>query len=293
MFYAPLVFAMENSYRFIERIGSGSFGDVYKAGCEEDGTIVAIKRVPLEDNEDALKEVVFLASLDHPNIIGLIDHDYNETKKRLDIVLEYAESDLHIEIHTNELCADPERVKDFMIQILCGLAFMHEKHVVHRDLKPSNILVQSDDRIKIADFGTSILSEGPILNDEPVVTRWYRCLELCLATETYTKAIDMWALACIYFEMANACVLFQSHSPVNQANRILRFFGTPTRDYWPGFYQLQHHDHEALEKCAPVDPMPKYSSMDNDLFYGMLALNPEKRLTAEEAHEMMTLQVTD
>jgi len=107
-------------------------------------------------------------------------------------------------------------VKSIMWQILNGINYIHNNWVVHRDLKPSNILIMGKGpdygRVKIADFGMARLFQQPLRAlhyDGVVVTVWYRAPELLLGAKHYTKAIDMWAIGCIFGELLTSSPLFQ------------------------------------------------------------------------------------
>jgi serine/threonine protein kinase len=283
---------MDQEYTIGKLVGKGAYAKVYRAESPVDGSTVAIKKIDLEGNETALKEVVILTILEHPNVIDIIDHDYDEEGRELRIVMDFAAGDLHLAIHHGTLCSDDELIVDYMAQILRGVAYLHENNIVHQDLKPANILVMEGHKVKIGDFGTSVVSSKPIEHDHEIVTRWYRPLELMLGVETYTNAIDLWSLGCIYFEMVYGKVLFAGNNEVHQANMILETFGTPLREEWPGFFELKYHNHDKVKTFDKPDREPM-KRMDNDVFYGLLQLNPESRMTAETALETLTIQVTD
>lgn len=97
-----------------------------------------------------LKEVKSLISLNHSNIVKLLELIYKD--KQLYMVFEYVGQNLY------EYSIKPQRelseikIRNIMFQILQGLAHMHERSYFHRDLKPENILI-NEDIVKIADFG--------------------------------------------------------------------------------------------------------------------------------------------
>lgn len=85
---------------------------------------------------------------------------------------------------------------------------MHKKDVVHRDLKPENLLLTGRSTLKLCDFGftRSVGSSDEALTDY-VATRWYRSPEL-LVGEPYGKALDIWSIGCIVYEMLTGEPLF-------------------------------------------------------------------------------------
>jgi serine/threonine protein kinase len=73
---------------------------------------------------------------------------------------------------------------------------------MHRDIKPENILIDSQNILKLADFGLSrTISFNNTVLTQPVVTLWYRAPELLLGCDQYSFSIDMWSVGCIFFEL--------------------------------------------------------------------------------------------
>jgi len=202
-------------------LGSGAYGMVCEAEDREMKRPVAIKRAQnlMEDLIDAkriLREVAILGNLDHPNVIKLYDIVVPTDVKRFNdihMVLEMADSDLkklcRAEVHLSNL-----HVTTLFYNLLVGLNYLHSAGIWHRDLKPANCLVNEDCTVKICDFGLSravgVCSRGLAAADAQkskrvltghVVTRWYRAPELILLQESYTEAIDVWSVGCIYAEL--------------------------------------------------------------------------------------------
>lgn len=84
------------------------------------------------------------------------------------------------------------------------LKYIHSGGLIHRDLKPSNILIDSECKIKLADFGLARLAtdidEFTVMTDY-VATRWYRSPEILLGSPIYNNSVDMWSVGCILGEM--------------------------------------------------------------------------------------------
>jgi serine/threonine protein kinase len=104
-----------------------------------------------------LKEVTLLRALDrHPNIIRLLDH--YELDHHLHIVMEFASGgDLggFVTMRVTSLAWDFSTAVGLMVDIADGLRFVHAKKIWHRDLKPANILISSDGKAMLSDFGES------------------------------------------------------------------------------------------------------------------------------------------
>ncbi len=94
---------------------------------------------------------------------------------------------------------------------------MHSKNVFHRDLKPQNILINSSGVVKIADFGLGrIIGSRLTTMSKEIETLWYRSPELLLGTTRYDLSVDIWSIGCIFYELAEGKVLFQTESEIGQ-----------------------------------------------------------------------------
>jgi len=209
-------FELQSHYKLLRTVGSGAYGTVVSAVDTRSGRKVAIKRVAdtFRDLTDALRivrEIRLLAHMQHENIISLIDMVPPASCEQLVdtyMVLELCETDLHKIIYSRQLLSD-EHVAYFLYQLFCALKYVHSAGVLHRDIKPSNVLLNADCSLKLCDFGLArgvdALPDGGAGElTEYVVTRWYRAPEVMLATQSYDKAIDVWAVgAC---ELALAAV---------------------------------------------------------------------------------------
>jgi len=161
------------------RLGEGSSGMVYK--CNFLGREAAAKifgRCQDSSRKDVQNEVNLLARLQHPNVIQLIGHTFNETQEV--IVLERMEANLENYLTSLTSCMPPNKegplpllgAVDIMLYITQGMNYLHEHHVMHRDLKARNVLISTVVKdvenlerswawhVKITDFGLSKLKEG-------------------------------------------------------------------------------------------------------------------------------------
>ncbi len=145
-------------YRIVRKLGSGGFGTVYLA----EDTILKCQRalkIPHRSSAQADKllqeSVLQTRLLDHPHIVKLLTVDIID--HILIMVMEFIEgTDLEKILDKSSSLSVKAALKYFK-QILSALAFAHQKSVIHRDIRPSNILINLDDDVKIADFGTSTL----------------------------------------------------------------------------------------------------------------------------------------
>lgn len=276
-------------YEKLEKIGEGTYGTVFKARHKETLEIVALKRVRLDEDDEgipssALREICLLKELKHKNIVRLYDVMHSE--KKLTIVFEYCDQDLKKYFDSCQGEIEPSIVKSFMFQLLRGLAFCHEKHILHRDLKPQNLLINKTGELKLADFGLARAFGIPVrCFSAEVVTLWYRPPDVLMGAKLYTTSIDIWSAGCIFAEIANAGrPLFPGSDVDDQLKRIFRLLGSPTEENWPGVSKLPlYKDFNVPQSVSLHAVVPKMTSSAKDLLQKHLVQNPAYRITAEEA----------
>jgi serine/threonine-protein kinase BUR1 len=122
------------------------------------------------------------------------------------MVTPYMHHDLSGLLDNPDVHFQPAQIKCYMLQLLQGLRYLHDSHILHRDMKAANLLINDKGILQIADFGLARHYEGP--TPQPgremgdgrrdytglVVTRWYRPPELLLQLRQYTTAIDVWGV---------------------------------------------------------------------------------------------------
>eukprot|EP01137_Pigoraptor_chileana_P016209 Opistho-2@72842 len=283
---------IDNKFNYADKkIGEGTYGVVYKATKQNDPDPreYALKKFKSISNTEGLsssacREIALLRELKHENVIGALEVHLNPFTRDVWIVFEYAEHDLlqilqwHRELpqqsHMRRM--HEQMMKSILWQILNGLHYLHSNWVLHRDLKPANILVMSKDssergRVKIADLGMARLFNNPLKPlsdlDPVVVTIWYRAPELLLGAKHYTKAIDIWAVGCIFAELVTSRPLFHGRQAEDKKNafqkdqleKVMRVMGFPNLKEWPNIAYLQDYpklinarefNPKSFEKCT-------------------------------------------
>ncbi|KAM7266470.1 hypothetical protein ACFE04_004367 [Oxalis oulophora] len=236
--FAGLVPKSAEAYDKIEKIGEGTYSNVYKARDKKTGKIVALKKVRFDTSEpNAIKfmarEIMILQKLDHPNIVKLEGLATSRMHYSLYLVFEYMKSDLSRIISRPEGLTEAQ-VKCYMQQLLAGLQHCHERGILHRDIKGSNLLIDKHGMLKIADFGLanyySTKQRHPLTNR--VVTLWYRAPELLLGSTDYGVGIDLWSVGCLLAEMFVGKPIMPGRTEVEQLHRIFKLCGTPKEEYW-------------------------------------------------------------
>ena len=273
-------------YDKVKYLGSGAYGEVWQCLDKETSAAVAVKTIKIINqgegiNFTALREIMLLQELKHPNIILLSDIFLKNAN--IHLVLELAEFDLSNKIPN--LRNTEDIAKGLLKQLLEGLSFMHDNSVLHRDLKPGNLLITRRGELKITDFGTAKIicdTEGP--RSSGICSLWYQSPELLFGTKHYGKAMDIWSVGCIFAELLNKKILFMGLTPIDQLTKIFDTLGTPDEEEWPGVNYLPlYMPFAPSPKMSFSKAFPDCSDSARDLLQKMLEFCPAKRITAEQA----------
>jgi CTD kinase subunit alpha len=249
-------------YKILTQVGEGTFGKVYKARNQVTGLHVALKRIRMEGEKDgfpvtAMREIKLLQSLKHENVVML--HEMMVSKGELKLVywkvtqqllglvymvLEYVHHDLVGVFQQTQFDLRPQHLKALSQQMLSGLAYLHFKGIIHRDLKASNILVNSEGKLKIADFGLARFYNKRRQADytNRVITLWYRPPELLYGATVYGPEVDLWSAGCIFLELFVKKAIFQGNDEIHQLEVIFRVLGTPLIEEWPNLPNLPWYE---------------------------------------------------
>ncbi|CAD8107097.1 unnamed protein product [Paramecium sonneborni] len=279
-------------YEKLEKIGSGTYGVVYKALDKLNGQFVAVKKMTQELEQEgvpstAIREISLLRELNNPHIVQL--KDVVIRNKKLQLVFEYMERDLKalLDSSPKDQSLDKITIKKIIHQILKGIQACHQRRILHRDLKPQNILIDKQGNTKIADFGLARPFQVPIRPyTHEVVTLWYRAPEVLLGAVEYSTPVDIWSVGCIFYELITKKALFTGDSEIDQLFRIFRILGTPNENTWPGVTNLKDYkttfpnwSPQGFKQLLNRD----VDQLAIDLLTRMLKLDPTQRISAKQA----------
>jgi cyclin-dependent kinase 12/13 len=279
------------SFKILEQVGKGTYGKVFKAIDLRTDETVAMKYIKVEHETEGfpitcLREIKILRQLDHPNIIKLRDIVFRHEKNSTYLVFDYMNHDLLGLRINKEMDFDEANIYYISKQLLEGINYCHKNQIIHRDLKLSNILMNNKGQVKICDFGLSRMWTVNRPYTNKVISLWYRPIELLLGEEMYGPPVDIWSLGCIIYELFRRRPLFEYSTELEIINAIFNLCGTPEYNMWP--------EVKKLPKYKTCKPSPRMRNLKNtlypalppsaiDLVDQMLALNPAKRISAEDA----------
>ncbi len=191
-------------YRIVSFLGKGGMGEVYRADDLILGQTVALKFLPREYAESADRlarfrnEVRIGRELAHPNVCRI--YDIVETGGHRLLSMEYVDGEDLSSLLRRIGRLPPDKAGELARQICAGLAAAHEKGVLHRDLKPANIMLDSQGKIRITDFGLAALATTVDGDSARAGTPEYMAPEQ-LRGEQASRASDIYSLGLLIYEL--------------------------------------------------------------------------------------------
>ncbi|KAM0022532.1 putative protein-serine/threonine kinase CMGC-CDK-CRK7-CDK9 family [Helianthus debilis subsp. tardiflorus] len=279
-----------DTFERFEKIGQGTYSNVYRARDHKTGKMMALKKVRFDNSQPEsvrfmAREITILRKLDHPNVMKLEGIITSRLSSNIYLVFEYMEHDLAGLISSPNIRFNDSQIKCYIRQLLKGVEHFHSRGILHRDIKTSNILVNNEGQLKIGDFGLAnfVSSRQPLTSR--VVTLWYRPPELFLGSTSYGTYVDMWSVGCVFAELFIGRPILKGRTEVEQLHKIFMLCGTPSNEYWSNptlplakMSKPRHAYQSSLrERCREL-PKSAVNLLDN-----LLSVEPEKRASATSA----------
>ena len=253
---------LDGRYELVELIGSGGMAVVYKAMCHRLNRYVAVKimRPELAKNEKFRRrfqtESQAIAKLSHPNIVGV--YDVSRTDHVEYIVMELVDGITLKQYLQDHGPLDAVQAVDFSLQIARALAHAHGKGIVHRDIKPQNIIISTDGKVKVTDFGIAKATSSNTISSDVMGSVHYASPEQARNGFVDGRS-DIYSLGIVMFEMVTGRVPFDGDTTVAVALQHLQEEIARPSIYAP---DLPISFEKIILKCTQKTPDRRYQTIE-------------------------------
>ncbi|XP_057446156.1 mitogen-activated protein kinase kinase kinase YODA-like [Lotus japonicus] len=244
-------------------LGRGTFGHVYVGFNKESGEMCAMKEVTLfsddakskESAKQLMQEISLLSRLQHPNIVQYYGSETVDDK--LYIYLEYVAGGSIYKLLQEYGQFGELAIRSYTQQILSGLAYLHAKNTIHRDIKGANLLVDTNGRVKLADFGMAKHITGQSCPLSFKGSPYWMAPEVIKNSSGCNLAVDIWSLGCTVLEMAT------TKPPWSQYEGVAAMFKIGNSKELPTIPDhLSNEGKDFVRKCLQRNPQQRPSASD-------------------------------
>ena len=252
---------IQNRYEIMERIGSGGMADVYKAKDHKLNRFVAVKVMKKEFRDDKVfiskfrVEAQSAAGLAHANIVNI--YDVGEEAGIYYIVMELVEGITLKRYIKNKGRLSVREATSIALQISAGLEAAHNNGIIHRDIKPQNIIISTDGKVKVADFGIARASSANTINSGAMGSVHYSSPEQSRGGYSDEKS-DIYSLGITMYEMLTGSVPFDGDTAVAVAIRHLQEEIHGPKELVP---EIPYSTNQIVLKCTQKSPDRRYTNM--------------------------------
>ncbi len=253
----------DGRYLIIRKLGTGGMANVYLAEDQELGRRVAIKILDDRHAQDVQfverfrREATNAAGLSHPNIVSI--YDRGEAEGTYYIAMEYLEGRTLKELILRRGPAPVKTAIDYTRQILAALRFAHKNGIVHRDIKPHNVLVDSEGRLKVTDFGIARAGASQMTEAGSIIgTAQYLSPEQAKGAPV-DQTSDIYSTGIVLYELLTGTVPYTGDTPVEIAMKHLSQVPEPPSTLQP---QIPHEVDSIVLRALAKDPAERYASAD-------------------------------
>lgn len=254
---------LADRYEIVGKVGAGGMSDVYKAKDHTLGRFVAVKVLKQEFSEDVnfvtkfRTEAQSAAGLEHPNIVNI--YDVGSENGLYYIVMEYVEGiTLKTYIEKKGQLSFKEAVS-IAIQVGRGIEAAHNKHIIHRDIKPQNIIISTEGKVKVTDFGIARVATTNTINADVMGSVHYASPEQARNGFVDGKS-DIYSLGIVMYEMVTGRVPFDGESTVAVAIQHLQEEMVVPSAYAPN---LPISMEKIILKCTQKSPDRRYQTISD------------------------------
>ena len=250
-------------YEIVGKIGTGGMADVYKAMDHKLNRFVAVKVLKPEFREDTTfikkfrSEAQAAAGLTHPNIVNVFD--VGDDGGVYYIVMELIEGITLKEYISKKGKLSIKEATSIAIQVSMGLEAAHSHGIVHRDVKPQNIIISTDGKVKVTDFGIARAASSNTISSNVMGSVHYSSPEQVRGGYSDEKS-DIYSLGITLYEMVTGRVPFDGDTTVAIAIKHLQEEIVPPSIYTP---ELPHSLEQIILKCTQKSVDRRYQNMED------------------------------
>ena len=284
---------LADRYEILDKIGTGGMSDVYKAMDHILGREVAVKVLKQEFAEDVTfvtkfrSEAQSAAGLEHPNIVNI--YDVGSENGMYYIVMEYVEGiTLKTYIEKKGQLNFKEAIS-IAIQVGRGIEAAHNKGIIHRDIKPQNIIISTEGKVKVTDFGIARATSSNTIHADVMGSVHYASPEQARNGYVDGKS-DIYSLGIVMYEMVTGRVPFDGDTTVAVALQHLQEEMVAPSAYAP---ELPISLEKIILKCTMKSPDRRYAAIEDlllDLKKALVSPN-EDFVTMGSAEEVEKTRV--
>ena len=251
---------LNNRYEILESIGVGGMADVYKALDHTLNRYVAIKVLKEELNSDETfvkkfrQEAMAAASLSHPNVVNIFDVGQEDSINY--IVMELCEGVTLKEYIRRKGKLEIYETINIAIQIANGIQAAHDRGIIHRDIKPQNVIITTDGKAKVTDFGIAKAVSSQTITASTVGSVHYISPEQARGSYCDGRS-DIYSLGITIYEMLTGRVPFDGDSTVAVALLHIQGEMIPPSTYEP---MIPVSLEKIVMKCTQKKPEERYAS---------------------------------
>ena len=248
-------------YEIICKVGTGGMADVYKARDHKLNRLVAVKVLKPEFRDDKTfiakfqKEAQAAAGLAHPNIVNV--YDVGEDEGVNFIVMELVEGITLKDYIKKKGKLSVKEATSIAIQVSLGLEAAHNSNIVHRDVKPQNIIISTDGKVKLSDFGIARAVTSNTITSNVMVSVHYSSPEQVRGGYSDKKS-DIYSLGITMYEMVTGRVPFDGDTSVAIAIKHLQEEMVPPSKYTP---DLPFSLEQIILKCTQKSVDRRYNNL--------------------------------